>query len=204
MKKNSVKINILIILLTGLFSLAPTCQSGITQSTTYPIELFSEMHYSQAYKSQETPRLKPVAEAVVNLDPIGTENQYDMTIEKFKYDYESGENLYRVNCSFCHGNEGLGDGPAKEYIISENSYYSTNKVEGLPGSGSGTPYISPPQLNDIEERYGNRDSAYNRIYQMLNSEIGFGPMPGFLRVLSEEERKQIIEFILDKDNGLNK
>ena len=87
MKKNSVKINILIILLTGLFSLAPTCQSGITQSTTYPIELFSEMHYSPAYKSQETPRLKPVAEAVVNLDPIGTENQYDMTIEKFKYDY---------------------------------------------------------------------------------------------------------------------
>ena len=71
MKKNSVKINILIILLTGLFSLAPTCQSGITQSTTYPIELFSEMHYSPAYKSQETPRLKPVAEAVVNLDPIG-------------------------------------------------------------------------------------------------------------------------------------
>ena len=60
------------------------------------------------------------------------------------------------------------------------------------------------ELNDIEERYGNRDSAYNRIYQMLNSEIGFGPMPGFLRVLSEEERKQIIEFILDKDNGLNK
>ena len=60
--------------------------------------------------------------------------------------YESGENLYRVNCSFCHGNEGLGDGPAKEYIISENSYYSTNKVDGLPGSGSGTPYISPPQL----------------------------------------------------------
>ena len=125
-------------------------------------------------------------------------------LEKFKYDYESGENLYRVNCSFCHGNEGLGDGPAKEYIISENSYYSTNKVEGLPGSGSGTPYISPPQLNDIEERYGNMDSAYKRIYQMLNSEIGFGPMPGFLRVLSEEERKQIIEFILDKDNGLNK
>jgi len=203
MKKKSIKINILIILLTGLFTLAPTCQSGITQSTTYPIELFSEMHYSPAHKSQETPRLKPAPEAVV-FSEKGTENQYDMTINTFEYKYELGSDLYRVNCSFCHGNEGLGDGPAKDYIISEKSYYSTNKVEGLPGSGSGSPYISPPQLNDLEERYGNTDSAYNRISQMLSSEIGFGPMPGFSRVLSKEERKQITEFILDKENGLNK
>ena len=74
MKKNSIKINILIILLTGLFTLAPTCQSGITQSTTYPIELFSEMHYSPAHKSQETPRLKPAPEAVV-FSEKGSENQ---------------------------------------------------------------------------------------------------------------------------------
>jgi hypothetical protein len=39
---------------------------------------------------------------------------------------------------------------------------------------------------------------------MLSSEIGFGPMPGFSRVLSKEERNQITEFILDKENGLNK
>ena len=59
-------------------------------------------------------------------------------------------------------------------------------------------------LNNIEERYGNRESAYNRISQMLSSEIGFGPMPGFSRVLSNHQQKQIIEFILDKENGLNK
>ena len=148
---------------------------------------------------------QPVSNVVVRLfSEKGTENQYDMTINTFEYKYELGSDLYRVNCSFCHGNEGLGDGPAKDYIISEKSYYSTNKVEGLPGSGSGTPYISPPQLNDLEERYGNSDSAYNRISQMLSSEIGFGPMPGFSRVLSKEERKQITEYILDKENGLNK
>ncbi len=96
MKKKSIKINILIILLTGLFTLAPTCQSGITQSTTYPIELFSEMHYSPAHKSQETPRLKPAPGAVV-FSEKGTENQYDMTINTFEYKYELGSDLYRVN-----------------------------------------------------------------------------------------------------------
>lgn len=204
MKKLPLKLKILITILTGLLSIGPTCQSGITQRTSYPIELFSEMHYSPAYKSQETPRLNPIADAVVFKKLNSPEITLDLTTDDFTYNHESASDLFRVNCSFCHGIEGLGDGSATEYITDVKSYYSTNKVAGLPGSGLGSPYISPPQLNNIEERYGNRESAYNRISQMLSSEIGFGPMPGFSRVLSNHQKKQIIEFILDKENGLNK
>jgi hypothetical protein len=49
--------------------LAPTCQSGITQRGTYPIEIFSEMHSSQAYKNQEPPRLNSVETAQKFLTP---------------------------------------------------------------------------------------------------------------------------------------
>ena len=34
------------------------------ESGTYPIEIFTEMHYSQAYRSQEIPRLSGVESAV--------------------------------------------------------------------------------------------------------------------------------------------
>ena len=40
-------------------------KSGIQQTNTYPVEIFSEMHYSQAYKSQDPPRIEASEKAVV-------------------------------------------------------------------------------------------------------------------------------------------
>ena len=46
-----------------------TSMNTLTQRGTYPIEIFSEMHYSQAYKNQEPPRLDSVETAQKFLTP---------------------------------------------------------------------------------------------------------------------------------------
>ena len=69
-KKFNKKHSLFFILLS-LIVLAPTCQSGITQRGTYPIEIFSEMHYSYAYRNQESPRL----ESLANAEPFVTPNE---------------------------------------------------------------------------------------------------------------------------------
>ena len=54
----------LLVLIT-IFSISCMDKSGLQQTNTYPVEIFSEMHYSQAYKSQEPPRLEPAKSSVV-------------------------------------------------------------------------------------------------------------------------------------------
>ena len=48
-----------------LLAFITTSACAVQESNTYPVELFSEMHYSQAYKAQEPPRLAPLADSVV-------------------------------------------------------------------------------------------------------------------------------------------
>tara|TARA_B110000438_G_C15785484_1_gene638250 strand:+ start:618 stop:1256 length:639 start_codon:yes stop_codon:yes gene_type:complete len=200
------KIYFLLFILLGLISLAPTCQSGITQRGTYPIEIFSEMHYSQAYKNQEPPRLESVSSAqpLILPDFAGNTSSVLNMDNNFNYDPEIGAELYRVNCSFCHGIEGAGDGSVAPYITAEDSFYATTPTEEVPGSGNG-PYKMVPHLNNISERYLGKEGAINRLNQMLIQESGsaqLGPMPSFLWVFTEEQRDQIINFIVDEDAGL--
>jgi mono/diheme cytochrome c family protein len=200
------KIYLFLFILLGLIVLAPTCQSGITQRGTYPIEIFSEMHYSQAYKNQEPPRLESVSSAqpLILPDSAGSTSSVLNMDTNFKYDSKIGAELYRVNCSFCHGMDGAGDGSVAPYITAENSFYATTPTEEVPGSGNG-PYKMVPHLDNISERYMGKEGAINRLNQMLILESGsaqLGPMPSFLWVFTEEQRNQIINFIVDEDAGL--
>ncbi len=192
----------------GLVVLAPTCQSGITQRGTYPIEIFSEMHYSQAYKNQEPPRLSPAVNSQAYKTPDDRTSSPNMALnmkEEYVYDPIIGAEIYRVNCSFCHGLKGMGDGTVAAHISSEDSFFATTPTEEVLGSGSG-PYKAVPQLHNIMERYdGGRDSAVNRLNQMLSQESGsvqLGPMPSFLWVFTKDQRKQVIDFIVDENQGL--
>ena len=64
---------------------------------SYPLDIFSEMHYNQSYKSQEPPRLDiPVDGAVPVFMPRSD---------------KSGGELYAVNCVMCHGQDMKGNGP---------------------------------------------------------------------------------------------
>lgn len=78
--------------LAGVVSLlAMACSTG-----SYPFDLMAEMHYNQAYRSQEPPRLDAHAEAV----PISLPGTS-----------KTGAELYAINCAMCHGQSLRGNGP---------------------------------------------------------------------------------------------
>ena len=130
--------------------------------------------------------------SVLNMDPT------------FVYDREYGSELYRINCSFCHGLEGMGDGTVAPHISSDDSFYATTPSEEVPGSGMG-PYKAVPQLHNLSQRLQGKDKAMNRLEYMLKMEagnVGLGPMPSFLWVFTDEQRNQVINYIVDEENGL--
>jgi len=183
-----------LVLVVGLMMLSTLASSAcaVQESNTYPVEIFSEMHYSQAFKEQEPPRLAPPADSVVFKTAGDSSQTYNVPDKQERaYDPAVAANLYRVNCSVCHGLSGLGDGKAVRHITSSSSFYATNE---------GTPYKSPPNLVD---------SAASRLNQrevMFSFVSGWnGPvMPEFGKLLAEEDIRDIVNYIFDDTTGLSK
>ena len=175
----------------AIISLA-TAACAVQESNTYPVETFSEMHYSQAYKAQEPPRLAPPAAAVAYQSDVSTDEILRVPDKQERtYDPVVAGHLYRVNCAVCHGESGLGDGKAVRHITSESSFYATK---------NGEPYKSPPNLVD---------SAANRLNDpdvMFSFVSGWnGPvMPQFGSLLAEEDIRDIVKYIFDDNAGLSK
>jgi mono/diheme cytochrome c family protein len=89
----------------------------VQESSEYPVEIFSEMHYSQASRAQEPPRLQPPASSVVFDGTGGPDTTLDVpATQRTAYDQPRAAELYRVNCSVCHGANGLGNGPAEPHL----------------------------------------------------------------------------------------
>ena len=162
--------------------------SGFQESNTYPVEIFSEMHYSQAYKSQEPPRIKSSGSSIpfkrlaagpseiLNV-PEKEERQYDEFVAK---------NLYRVNCSMCHGVDATGGGTVSKYITSGTSFWSEEY---------GKPYsTAPPNLVE-KAKLITIDEMFDRV------ESGMGPMPPYGKLLSEAEIRDIVTYIFRKANN---
>ena len=160
----------------------------VQQSNTYPIEIFKEMHYSQAHRSQEPPRQAPVRRAVAFASAGGPEVMLDVPAQKTRpYDPAVARELYRVNCTVCHGVGGTGDGPAVPHITATNSFYASQS--------GGMPYAPPPNL--IELRSDRTAEAW---FTVLNS--GVNVMPRFGALLTEEEMRDLVEFMFDEQTGL--
>ncbi len=175
-----------------LLAFITTSACAVQESNTYPVELFSEMHYSQAYKAQEPPRLAPLADSVVFVSTGHPDSVSRVPDKRSRiYDPVIAGNLYKVNCSVCHGITGLGDGKAVRHITSNSSFYASNE---------GAPYKSPPNLVD---------SAASRLNQrevMFSFVSGWnGPvMPEFGKLLAEEDIRDIVNYIFDDSTGLSK
>ena len=181
-KKNMNKKNYLFLLvLIAIFSISCMDKSGLQQTNTYPVEIFSEMHYSQAYKSQEPPRLEPAKSSVV----FQKSSDETLVISKNKiiYDELSAENLYRINCSMCHGINLDGNGSVAKYITSKNGIDPYEK--------------SPPNL--IESA---KSDTYPNIKSMVLfiQDSGKGPMPKYSKLLNESEIYEIVSYIF-KSSG---
>ena len=159
---------------------------AIQESNTYPIEIFSEMHYSQASRSQEPPRLPPVQGAVV-YEGIGTENTLAVPdVRERPYDAARAKELFRVNCSVCHGLTGDGSGPAAEHLVATDSYYYAINGEA---------YTAPANLLTKRDEY-DKQAMTNIITN------GIVVMPRFGRLLPEEDIREIATYIYDKQTGI--
>ena len=159
---------------------------AVQESRTYPIEVFTEMHYSQAVRSQETPRLDPVEDAVPYV-AIGTDEVLTVPERQTRpYDVARAAELYRINCATCHGDSGTGDGPAARYITADNSYWAAVNE---------SPYVSPANLIEKRATY-DQDAMYTLISN------GIIVMPRFRNLLPEEDIREIVEYIYDQNHGV--
>ena len=135
---------------------AAACSQG-----SYPLDIFYEMHYQQSYKPGEPPRLSPPESSVAWFaGPVSTS-------------FNTGQHLFTVNCSMCHGSSGKGDGPVLQKMINTYGY----QVKADPDL-SGDLVASFP--DGVIEAF------------MVN---GIDVMPNFTKLLSAEERRLIIQYI---------
>ena len=159
---------------------------AIQESNTYPIETFSEMHYSQAARSQEPPRLPPVQGAIA-FNGIGTENRLDVPdVRERPYEPDRARELFRVNCSVCHGTAGEGNGPAAEHLTATDSYYYAINDEA---------YAAPANLKTKRDEY-DKQAMVNIITN------GIIVMPRFGNLLAEEDIREIATYIYDEQSGI--
>jgi len=103
----------------------------LPKTGSHKVMVFSEMHYQPSFRVQEGPRLLPATQSVAfsGLGAPGLVTQPDMiriepqfaSLDEARllelpqefadsYDPDHAAELYRVNCSVCHGAIGRGDG----------------------------------------------------------------------------------------------
>ncbi|MED5428551.1 MAG: hypothetical protein VX383_02720, partial [Chloroflexota bacterium] len=97
------------------------------ETGSHAVVVFSEMHYSDSYRSQEIPRLLPPEGSVpvtggevkiLNLDELAGLN----IPRKFETSYDDGnaQTVYSVNCQVCHGIKLDGAGPITTLLSARN------------------------------------------------------------------------------------
>ncbi|MBT3863227.1 MAG: hypothetical protein HOF71_05925 [Chloroflexi bacterium] len=181
-----------LVMVVGLLMLGTLATSAcaVQENNPYPVETFSEMHYSQAYKAQEPPRLAPPADSVAFKTAGDASNTLNVPDKQERaYDPAVAGNLYRVNCSVCHGDSGLGDGKAARHITSGQSFYATTQ---------GTAYAAPPNLvESAATRLTDRDVMVGFVTS------GAVVMPSFGKLLPEEDIRDIVNYIFDDTTGLS-
>ena len=164
-------------------------------SGSHAVQVFSEMHYSPAYRSQEVPRLLPPEGSV----PITGAEVVVFDVDKLKelsspvkeYDFSRAEKVYKVNCQVCHGANLAGEGPITQLTS---------------GRGDGSlVYDGAAPVNLVSERvttltdgeifgyisWGGRPGLAAAARGKRSSAI----MPQFAKLLSEEERWQLVSYL---------
>ncbi|MSQ11913.1 MAG: cytochrome c [Dehalococcoidia bacterium] len=103
---------------------------------SYPADVFTEMHYQQNFRSQESPRLASSLGAVpiTGRDFPYTPGQYAALENPTPITPQAmagAAELYRVNCSMCHGAAGRGDGKVGDILVANNYGRPPDLTAGL-------------------------------------------------------------------------
>ena len=139
--------------------LAMSCSEG-----AYPVDIFYEMHYQPSFASNEPPRLSP-PEGAVPWFPTPASTR-------------TGEELFAVNCSMCHGLEGKGDGPVLRIMESKYGY---------------TPALTP----DLTDPIFVQSQSVEALKDIIR--LGLVVMPPWEKLLTKEEIQLLAEYILTLD-----
>lgn len=168
------------------------------QTGSHAVQVFSEMHYSDAYRSQEVPRILPPSGSV----PISGAEVKILDIEELKklhlsplvldsYDDGHAARLYQVNCQVCHGRELDGAGPITTIKSSRND--GSNALEkGLPIN------LNSERVKELSDgeifgyiTWGGRAGLSAEVRGKESSAI----MPQFGKLLTEKERWELVWFL---------
>ena len=150
------------------------CGDMVPSTNTYPIDFFSEMHYSKAWTAGEPDGLNPPAGSV----PItGAEVAWDMDeVADLENPYggaaELGANVYAMNCVQCHGADGDGEGPVVPFWTGHSP--------------------DAPVPSNLQEAAG--DWTDGELYWIVTYGLG-DYMPRFGPLLTEEERWALVEHL---------
>lgn len=158
--------------------LLTACEPGDPARSTgsYPIDVFQEMHYNQSHKAQEPPRFQPPKDSYpVSGGFIAAKNKADSEdlvnpMPKNGTTLTRGALLYKQNCSACHGLTAQGDG----FVGNKFGEY------GAP---------EPPAFESTRVTSLTPGEAFSSV------SAGFGFMPAFQGLLSEEDRWALVSLI---------
>lgn len=156
------------------------------------VQVFTEMHYQPAYRIQEAPRLLPPPDSV----PVTGKEVTYATLQDYQklavpartlgsYDAAKAERLYIINCLVCHGKLLRGDGPILGFM-KRGPFPADLTSDGTKGSGDGElfGFITAGGRQGLAARLRGRESS--------------SPMPEFRRLLTEEERWALVQYLRAK------
>jgi mono/diheme cytochrome c family protein len=179
---------LLLLAVSAIALVAMACSTG-----AYPVDVFTEMHYHQSYKSQEPPRLGP-AEGSAPFT-IGAEEGQELTdvslplsprepatqtealvltnpVPNNAETLEAGKKIFVNNCAMCHGLDGSGQSYVSDTFASLEVKTPANFAE------AGSIALSPT------------DSL---AFWFISD--GLGNMPAWRNLLTQEERWTVIHYL---------
>ena len=167
------------------------------QRGAYQVDIFTEMHYTQAYRSQEPPRLYPPSGAVpFQADgtdkPVWQYSEGELVLVKTSDTVEQGKALFGVNCAVCHGASGLGDGAMENFLIKWGGILPPDLTGDIPSGRSD---------GDLVELINSGGST-----KLTFAKLGINPpsevsdpisMPEFDKLLAQDEVQMLVHYLRD-------
>ncbi|MBM4435748.1 MAG: cytochrome c [Actinobacteria bacterium] len=147
------------------------CESG-----AYPLDIFPEMHYQESYRVQEPPYATPPAGSVPTSgrDPLVDAAQIATLTSTQPFDaptLERGTRIYRSNCAMCHG------------VAADGQSFVATKFVAVGARRA------PPNLHSAVVK----DSPDGVLFLIVTN--GSGDMPSFQRLLTDDERWSVIQYL---------
>ena len=176
---------------TGVLGFARFKLPAFPETGSHATVVFSEMHYSPAFKVQEMPRVLPPEGSVPvsGMEIVYTAEEYAALVQPEayadSYDTDETAEVYRVNCMVCHGQSLTGESVMKVYLVRGAAPadmmgdIAMNATEGELFA-----WIS----------YGSRTAFTLAMIGEPNPTV----MPAFKHLLTEEERWHLVSYILGR------